>query len=193
LQLVTLSMFFPLCWQLWSGSVKPELCHKMKDIVWAQSEQEVPPPNCTPTTGSLCTEGNAALESCCHYDSFMIGCVTGMKTAGRIRMAIRVTWILLDVVCLWFPHRFVEEGCSVLRLWDETVWLRDLWLEISFTETGMAGNKHVECRGPWCERLPRDMDVEIVGKEWVVTGGDILLLVVRQAIECCQYWYWYIC
>jgi len=31
------------------------------------------------------------------------------------------------------------------------------------------------------------MEVEMVGKEWVVTGGDILLLAVRQAIECCQY------
>jgi len=165
----------------------------MKDIVWAQSEQEVPPPNCTPTTGSLCSEGNATLESSYHYDSFMIGCVAGLKTAGKIRMAVRVTWILLDVICLWFPYRFVEEGCSVLRLWDETVWLRELWLEISFTETGVAGNKHVECRGPWCEGLRRDMEVEMVGKEWVVTGGDILLLAVRQAIECCQYWYWYIC
>ena len=63
----------------------------MKDIVQAQTEQEVPPPNCTPTTGSLSTKGNTTLEFCYHYDSFMFGCVTGLKTAGRIRMAGSVT------------------------------------------------------------------------------------------------------
>jgi hypothetical protein len=72
----------------------------MKDIVQVQNELEFPPLNCAPTTGSPCTEGNTTLESCYHYDSFMFGCVTGMKTAGRIRMAVRVPGIMLDVICL---------------------------------------------------------------------------------------------
>jgi hypothetical protein len=29
------------------------------------------------------------------------------------------------------------------------------------------------------------MDVEMVGKEWIVPGGDILLLAVRTATEFC--------
>jgi hypothetical protein len=33
------SINFPHCWQLWSGSVKPELYRVMKDIVRVQSEQ----------------------------------------------------------------------------------------------------------------------------------------------------------
>jgi hypothetical protein len=63
-------------------------------------ELEFPPPNYTQTTGSPCTEGNTTLESCYHYDSFMFGHVTGMKTAGRSRMAVSVTEIMLDVIFL---------------------------------------------------------------------------------------------
>jgi hypothetical protein len=46
---------------------------------------------CTPPTGSPCTEGNETLESCYHYDYFMFGRVTGMKSAGKIIMAVSVT------------------------------------------------------------------------------------------------------
>jgi hypothetical protein len=46
------------------------------------------------------SEGYATLESCYHYDSFMFGLVTGMKTAGRIIMAVSVTGTMLDVISL---------------------------------------------------------------------------------------------
>jgi hypothetical protein len=70
----------------------------MNDIVKVESEQEVPPPNCTPATGSPCTGGNTTLGSCYHYDSFISVCVTGLKTAGRIRMAVSVMKIMLDMM-----------------------------------------------------------------------------------------------
>jgi hypothetical protein len=51
--------------------VKPELFCVVKDVVIVENEQEVPPTNCTPATGSPYIGGNVTLGSCCHYDSFM--------------------------------------------------------------------------------------------------------------------------